>query len=457
MTVAFKPYLALAVVCLGAMLGPFDTAVNTAFPVITAAFGLPLREIQWVVIPFVLAQSSLTLIFGRLGDLFGYRRIFAVGLAASVLAHAAAAMAPDFNTLVAMRVLQGLAVGLVMSCGPALATLLFPAADKRRILALYVLASSLAMALGPWFGGMLIEALGWPGVFWFRVPVALAALALLPLLPRLAITAAAVPGGSVGQRFDWLGAIGLSAVMSLLILALAEITRPQAGLAGGLVLLLAGVVGAILFVRHESATAHPVLRMTPFRSAMFSGTQAASVLINFACFANLLLIPFILTRSPDASIAAAGLLLSFFPGGSVLSSLFVARLAPRLSAAGLMAAGLGVAAGGLLLTAGILAIHTLDWLGAGLLVSGLGLGMFQVGYMDATTSLLPPQERGVAGSLVSVTRLLGIVMGATGISWLNAQLPGFEASFLVVGLALGLFALGFALAIRRRAAVEPAG
>ena len=102
--------LALAVICLGSLVAPLDTTVNTAFPVITGAFGLALRDIQWVVIPFVLAQTSLALVFGHLGDRIGHRRVFAAGMAACVLGHLAVALAPDFPLLVAGRVLQGMAV-----------------------------------------------------------------------------------------------------------------------------------------------------------------------------------------------------------------------------------------------------------------------------------------------------------------------------------------------------------
>ena len=185
MTSTHRALLGFFVVCLGALVAPLDTAVNTAFPVISAAFSLPLRDIQWVVIPFVLAQSSFALVFGHLGDRLGHRRVFALGLAASVVAHAAVALAPDFPTLVGMRVLQGAAVGIAVSCAPALATLLFAPAEKARVLVWYSAAFSLAMAVGPWLGGLLIQAFGWPGVFWFRAPLALVALLLLPLLPRV--------------------------------------------------------------------------------------------------------------------------------------------------------------------------------------------------------------------------------------------------------------------------------
>ena len=462
MNAAFRSRLGLAIVCLGAAVGPFDTTVNTAFPVITAAFGLAPHEIQWVVIAFVLAQSALTLVFGRLGDLFGYKRIFATGLAACVLAHAAVGLAPDFHTLVAMRVFQGLAVGLVVSCGPALATLMFAPQLKREVIAVFVTANSVAMALGPWLGGVLIDAFGWPGVYWFRVPLALLALVLMPILPLPVAPPAAPDGGPAGAppvpsggRFDWAGAIGLTAVMCSLILGLAELARPQGDPALGAIGLLAGAAGAALFVRHELRTAHPVLRMTPFRSPRFAGVQLASVIVNFACFANLLLIPYVLTRGSGASIATAGLVLSFYPAGSVLGGMLAARLGARLASPGLMALGLALAAAGLLLTAAILAQSTHAVLGAGMLLSGLGQGLFQVGYMDTTTTLLPAHERGVAGSLVNVTRGLGIVFGAAGISWLNGLWRIEAVSFGVLGTVLAIVALSFGIAVRRSGLAAP--
>jgi MFS family permease len=445
MTSGPRARLGLAVVCLGALVAPFDTTVNTAFPVITRAFALPLRDIQWVVIAFVIAQSTLALVFGHLGDRYGHRRVFALGLAACVAGHAAVALAQDFPTLVAMRAVQGAAVGITVSCAPALATLLFAPADKARVLALYAAAVSGAMALGPWLGGVLLEAFGWPGVFWFRVPLAATALLLLPLLPRGVAPAAARRHG-----FDWAGALGLGAVLSCLVLALVELTRPGGLRPQALPLLAAGVAGAALFVRHESRIAHPVLRMTPFRSARFSGIQAASVAINFACFANLLLLPYVLMREAGASIASAGLLLSTYPGGSVLGSLIAARLAGRWPAARLMATGLAGAAAGLLLTSAILtASPTPLLLALGMAASGVGHGLFQVGYMDATTSMLPIGERGVAGSLVSVTRLLGVVLGATGIGWLHGLTGDHGSSFAMLGGSLAAFAGWFAVVVGR--------
>ena len=411
------PLFGLFLVCAGALVGPLDTAVNVAFPAMTAAFGLALRDIQWVVIPFVVAQSFVTLVSGRLGDLYGHRRVFAIGMAACVLAHTAAGFAPDYGWLVAMRVLQGVAVGIAVACGPALATLLYPPAAKRRVLAIYVTTFSLGLALGPLLGGALIQWLGWPGVFWFRAPLALTVLLLLPLLsdarasPREAVSDVDVAGEAVPVA---------DADVPGEPLPVADVDTP--------------VPSRLRVPRAEA-----------FRSPAFLNVQFHSVVINFACFAILLLVPYALSRWPDESTAAAGVLLAFFPGGSLLGGLLAGRAHRRMSSPSMMRTGLLLAAVGLLLTALCLPAHSGPALGGALLVAGLGLGLFQVGYMDATTSLLPPGDRGVAGGLVTVTRLLGIVLGVTGIGALHEALASIETTIAVMGA--GLLAFAFAVVV----------
>jgi MFS family permease len=408
----------LILVCAGALVGPLDTAVNVAFPAITSAFGLALRDIQWIVISFVIAQSGVTLVFGRLGDLYGHRRIFAVGMAACALAHLAAGFAPDYGWLVALRVLQGVAVGLAVACGPALATLLFPPQDKRRILAIYVTTFSFGLALGPLLGGALIQWLGWPGVFWFRAPLALLVFLLLPLL------ADARAPSSPGPRVDR----GTPRVAG----APQGDARPEGGAGPG-------------------RTAAPLARMlhlAPLRSPGFVDVQVASVVVNFACFSILLLVPYALANWPGQSTAASGVLLAFFPGGSLLGGLLAGRAAQRLSSSAMVRAGLLLAALGLLITALFLPAGSAAALGLAVCVTGLGLGLFQVGYMDETTSMLPPEDRGLAGGLVTVTRLLGIVLGVTLISALYESLGSFETTIATMGA--GLSAFGVLALFRRR-------
>jgi len=450
MTPHHRALLGLAIVCLGAVLSPLDSTVNTAFPVITAAFSLPLADIQWVVIPYVLAQAIFAIVFGHLGDRFGHRRIFALGLLACALAHAAVALAPDYGVLVVMRIFQGAAVGMTVACAPALATLLFPPAGKALALARYAAAFNLAMALGPWIGGLLLGAFDWPSVYWFRVPIALVALALVPLLPNFAPAPAPVSSAvsatsattthrnrNSGHGFDWTGTVALTAVLVCLTFALVVLTDPQGSAWLGLSLLALGIVGGFGFGHIESRAAQPVLRTSHFRSGRFTGIQLASVAISCACFANLLLLPYVLTGRVDASITLTGLVLSVYPAGSVLGSILAGRLARRWSHDRQMLVGIAIAAAGLLATALVLQAAPAGplalLLALGMFACGLGQGLFQVGYMDATTDLLPIEERGTAGSLVNVTRLLGLVLGATGIGWLRWATGSDAASFWILG------------------------
>jgi len=392
-----SPVVGLVLVCAGALVGPLDTAVNVAFPAITGAFGLPLRAIQWIVISFVVAQSVFTLVFGRLGDLFGHRRIFAIGMAACALAHFAMGFAPSYGWLVAMRAVQGVAVGVAVACAPALATLLFPPQDKRRVLAVYVATFSFGLALGPLAGGALVDWLGWPGVFWFRAPLALLVLLLLPLLADVQAPRAQAAEAEAARPAD-------------LPVNTATPDRGRGAIAAGL------------------------------RSRAFVATQLGSVVINFTCFSILLLVPYAVARWPGQSVAASGALLALLPGGSLLGGLLAGRAARVPSSTAMIRAGLGTAALGLLLTAWLLPLQAAAALGAALLTTGLGMGVFQVGYMDATTSLLPPQDRGLAGALVTVTRLLGIVLGVTGIGALHEAMGSFAQPIAAMGATLLLAA-----------------
>jgi MFS family permease len=186
----------LALIGLGTLAVPLDTAVNIAFPQITAHFGLPLEMIQWVIIAYVLTHGSLMLAMGRVGDVFGHALVFRAGLLWSAAAYLACALAPSFPLLLAARVLQGVGAALVISCGAALATGLYPESQRGRILGWYALCFAAGSVIGPSFAGLLVDRFGWPVVFWFRAPVALLALLLLrdlPAPPRPAATAGASP------------------------------------------------------------------------------------------------------------------------------------------------------------------------------------------------------------------------------------------------------------------------
>ncbi len=162
---AGRPGFGLFVVCLGTLVVPFDSAVNVAFPHIIRALALPIPAIQWVVIAYTLTYAALMLVFGRVGDLLGYRRVFLLGSGWSCVAFLACAAAPSFAWLLAARMLQGVGAAMVLSCGPALATALYRETSRTRVLGLYTMVFGIGGVLGSLLAGVLVQDWGWQAVF----------------------------------------------------------------------------------------------------------------------------------------------------------------------------------------------------------------------------------------------------------------------------------------------------
>ena len=397
----------LGVVGLGTLTAPLDSSVNIAFPFITRAFDAPLDMIQWVVICYVLTYSSLMLVFGKLGDLFGYRQIFAIGLFLSAAAFFLCGAAETFSALLIFRVLQGMGAALVISCSPALATMLFPESMRARILGIYTMMFGIGGALGPSLGGILVAEWGWPAVFWFRAPLAAAALLSLFFLPR-------VPRVAHSRAFDLAGAALLVVGLSTCLLAVNQ--ARYAGGAGAIVPILLGVAAAASlsgFVWRERYASEPILRPGLFRDAGFVLVNVTNTAVNLVGFAVMFLVPYFLDRLTHLPLVSAGAVLAMSPAGMVLAGpaggwLLGRVAAPKLAFAGAVLVGVGLLAigqWGMTTPTAVLVVS--------LAAVGSGLGLFQVAYMHIVIGTLPPGDRGVAGSLAMVTRTVGVVGGAT--------------------------------------------
>src|SRR6266849_6742266 len=241
------PWLRLVLVGLGISVVPLDTAVNIAFPDITGSFGLPIPMIQWVVICYVLTHAGLMLAFGRVGDMWSHGRVFRAGLLWSVVTFLLCAAAPSFGWLLFFRFLQGIGAGLIISCAPALVTSLYPEARRSHALGIFTLMFALGSAVGPLIGGALVARWGWPGVFWFRAPIALTSLLFLRGLPR-------GTGAGGDQRFDVAGAALLASGLAGFLLAINALPRLRDGDYLALFLVPADAIGVVAFVWWEGRT-----------------------------------------------------------------------------------------------------------------------------------------------------------------------------------------------------------
>ena len=241
-----------------------------------------------MVITYTLTYAALTLVFGRVGDILGYRRIFQFGNVIGAVAFVLCAAAPVFGWLLGARVLQGVGAALALSCGPALATSLYPEDQRTRVLGLYTMMFGIGGALGPILAGELVRYFDWRAVFWFRAPIALLAFAFTWTLP------ATPPRGK--QSFDAPGAALLVLAISFLLLTLNQLRTleqsPWVCVAAALV--TAGCVAG--FIHREGRTAQPILDLRFFRDPDFALVTAAHALLNLAGFSIMLLVPFYLDR-----------------------------------------------------------------------------------------------------------------------------------------------------------------
>jgi MFS family permease len=437
-------------ILIGIAIVPLDSSVNVAFPAIVAAFGLEVAAIQWIPICYVLTYGSLMLAVGRLGDIFGHRRVFRIGLAWSAVALVLCALAPSYGALLGARVLQGIGAALAIGCGPALAASLFPEGMRVRALAAYATGFAAAQAIGPLLGGVLVEAFGWQGVYWFRVPLALAALWLARGLP-------VGPPGTARESFDALGAVLLTTTVATALLA---VNRAPSAVALGLATVAAATLAGFLWQSRRSA--RPIIDVSLFRTPGFAAMNLAHAMVAFAGFAVMLVGPFYLARVAGLSALALGAMLATSHGGAVLGGAAGGWAVARFGARSVVVVGAALTTAGLSAIATWGATTPAPLLVGALVVQGLGTGLFTLAYTEAVMARMRREDRGVAGSLTMLTRTLGVVSAA---SLLMLLLRVRESGFLAAGatpddaflgafrevfmVAAGLAALAVGVLLRR--------
>jgi MFS family permease len=294
-------------------------------------------------------------------------------------------------------------------------------------------------ALGTIVAGELVQHFGWRAVFWFRAPIALLAFSLTWFLPR---------GTRRGQqRFDAPGAALLVLAISFLLLTLNLLRSldqsPWGCIAAGAVTVLC----AMGFIRREFRTTQPILDLRFFRDRDFALVTAAHALLNLAGFSIMLLVPFYLDRLGGLSIPASGLALACSPAGIMLAGPLAGQLARTISSRQLALIGAAAMAIAQISIGMADAPANIPLLAGAMFLQGTGLGLFQVACFDISTATIPREDRGVAGSLVMMTRTVGVVTAATvlmlifqtvrsmsisnGVPDQEAFLAGFHAAFRI--------------------------
>jgi EmrB/QacA subfamily drug resistance transporter len=436
--------LVLVICCFSLFIVGLDsTVVNVALPSIGRELRASVAGLQWTVDAYTLVLASLLMLSGATADRVGRRRTFQVGLAVFTVGSALCSLAPGLGWLIAFRMVQAIGGSMLNPVAMSIITNTFTdRAERARALGAWGSTFALSVALGPVLGGVLVESVGWRGVFWVNIPVGLAAIALTArLVPESRAPRARRPD-PVGQ--------GLI-VVTLGSLTYAIIEGPTDGWQSPEILALFALTAVTLaaFVAYEARRTEPVLDPRFFRSAPFAGAVLTAISAFAALGGFLFLATLYLQDVRDMSALDAGLrmvpMAAAMAIGAVVSSRILARWGGRVPT---LIAGAGITAGGLLLT-GI----TMSWSAQHIIVAfsvfGLGSGMVNAPITQAAVSGMPFAQAGVASGIASTSRQIGTSLGvAISGSILAASLHGpLRARFIPASHAWWLLLAGCGVAI----------
>lgn len=409
-----RAWLALAAVMLGSVMGPLDASiVNVALPAMAESLQVDMPTAQWIPSIYLLTISSLLLLFGRIGDMLGYRRTFLMGLASFIAASALCGSSPNAGLLIFFRAAQGIAAAMMTSMPYAIISASFPSGQRGRALGIYAISVACGLAMGPSLGGLVTDAMGWRFAFFINIPIGLAALlAAWWLVPE-------DKGGPGG-----LDLAGATAAFIALLAFLLLVNRFQGWGPIPLALLLISAASSLAFVLIERRAPHPLIDLSLFKNETFLFANLSAMLNFMSQYVMVFLTPFYLRRVLHLSPGNIGLVMTAFPLAVLCIAPFSGAISDRAGTRGLACAGAAICALALLSmaqaggSAGALDISLM------LALFGLGTGVFQSPNNSAVMGSAPRRCLGVASGILSTMRSVGMVLGiAVGGAVLYGSVP----------------------------------
>lgn len=440
----------LGLAAAGSFMAALDTmVVTTALDVLRNDLEASVAELEWTINAYTLAFAALLMTGSALGDRFGRRRIYVLGLLVFAVASAVCAMAPGTGWLIAARAAQGVGAALVMPVAMALLGAAFPPAQRGRALGLFSGITGLAVLAGPVIGGAIVEGLAWQWIFWINLPVALVVVCL---------TMAKVPEGrSASAALDVRGAALMTAALLALVGGLVRGNRDGWDSAGVLLALAAGVLlGALFVVSQRLRPAHAMVPPRLFGSPVLAAGLAAAFLMTGALFGTLFFMAQFFQVAWRLSPLAAGAGMLPWTTTLFLVAPIAGATVKQVGERALVVTGLALQAAGLgalgALVQGDAGYRT--WV-LPLMVTGGGISMAMPAVQSAVLGAVDPSDMGKAAGLFNTFRQLGGVFGVgLGVA-VFTQVGGyaspqeFGAGFAVVTLVTaGLSLAGAVVGIR---------
>ncbi|MFL5823797.1 MAG: MFS transporter [Solirubrobacteraceae bacterium] len=441
--------LVLAICCMSLLIVGLDaTIVNVALPAIHSSLHASVSGLQWVIDAYTLVLASFLLLGGSMADRFGRRRVFQIGLTVFSLGSLLCGLAPTLGWLIAARILQ--AVGGAMLNPVAMAIIRNVFDDPReRAMAIGIWGGvfGLSMALGPVLGGVLVDSVGWPAVFFVNVPVGVAAIIL---------TAMFVPESRAARprRLDPIGQLLVIAALATLTYAIIE--GPRYGWTSPEILGLFGVsaasfLGLVLYELHHP---DPLLEVRFFRSVPFCGAAAIAILA-FAGFNGFLFLSTLYLQSVRGlSPLEAGLYLLPTAAMLLIFSPLSGRIVGRHGSRRPTVIGAVAMIGGAAMLLSLSPTTPFGYLLIAYFAFGVGIGLINPPITNTAVSGMPGDQAGVAAAVASTSRVVGVTLGVAiigavtgggvegpiGPSFAYATHSGWA---IIVGLGVGVLVLGF--------------
>lgn len=407
---------ALAGLALSMLMPSLDTSIaNTALPALAAAFNAPFQQVQWIVLAYLLALTTVIVSVGRLGDIVGRRRLLLAGIVLFTGASLGCGAATTLPMLLVSRAAQGVGAAVMMALAVAMVGDTVPGARTGTAMGLLGTVSAIGTTLGPGLGGGLIAASGWRAIFLVNVPVGVTAF----VLAHRYLPADRPSPAPTASRFDPVGTVVLALTLAVYALAM-TIGRGHGGLLN-LALLSASVCGAVVFIVVEAHAASPLIRLGRLGDPELRARLATSALVSTVMMATLVVGPFYLSRALKLSPAVVGAVLSAGPLVAALAGLPAGRVVDRVGARSLTTlglAGIAIGAGGLAALPASLGL--VGYVLPLVLMTG-SYALFQAANNTAVMTGIGPDERGVVASLVNLARNLGLITGASAMGSLFAH------------------------------------
>jgi len=451
----------LALVSLALFMVTLDNlVVTTALPSIRVSLGAGIDALEWTVNAYTLSFAVLLLTGAALGDRFGRRRMFVLGLSVFTLASAAAALAPTATALIAARAVQGAGAAMVMPLTLTLLSEAFPAGGRGVALGIWAGISGLGVALGPVIGGALVSGISWHWIFWINVPVGI----VVAILAMARLT----ESHGTNSRFDIPGVVLATGGLFGIVYGVVRANELGWGSVPVLGAMLGGALLLIAFAAWERRTPTPMLPLRFFRSRAFAATNAVSFAMYFGMFGSIFLLAQFFQTAQHYTALEAGVRTLPWTGMPMIVAPIAGILSDRIGSRPLMVAGLALQAFALTWLSLITAPDTpyISFVGP-FIVAGTGMALVFAPAANAVLSAVRPHETGQASGANNAIRELGGVFGIAILATVFSNAGGYATPQLfVAGLQPAAFvgaavlALGAVCALfvpgRQRNIVAPA-